>query len=73
MRHITPKMSTAIREILLFQRFIDPLETLVAKRQAINARVLDKLQQARISNAVTGQEVYPRLLLLKSRLIPHTK
>ena len=39
MRDITPKMSTAIREILSFQRYINPLETLMTKKQAINARV----------------------------------
>ena len=39
MRDITPKMSTAIWEIPSFQRYINPLETPMTKKQAINARV----------------------------------
>ena len=67
MRDITPNMSTAICEILLFQRYTaNPLETPMTKKQAINARVrlkvttclyLKRSIRARRLSALTAVEV----------------
>ena len=72
MRAITPKMSTLIRETLLFQRYINPLETPVTKKQAINARVRHKVTTCLYLKRSYGARSLSTLIVVEVKTdIPH--